>query len=1173
MKKWWIVWIGLAFLGALVIYPWHQSLAPYEREISYLKDLIGESPSAQALATLNTLREKHEEGENPDAFMQSLREIKTGTNGETYPPYYRVHELRKARQRGINQRSSSLSWIERGPFNVSGRSRGIAVDPSDPSGNTWFVATVGGGVWKTSDAGESWSFKTPELPTMSVSTIAISESDPDIIYIGTGMGYGRVVDLEGSGVWKSEDHGETWSQLPFDILYDAINRIIIDPDNPNIVVLCSNNSYTSIGPNGGNKKSGIFRTIDGGQTWSQVFDPEVLFGSDRDNRVQQVIATPGNFDVQYASVNEVGVVKSIDGGVTWTVSADDFALSQDIGVGEGTYAGISTRIELAIAPSNPSKIYASIERTSGSAVLRMSEDSGTTWVELSPDGDDMNWHSAYGTSGADGAYTSGWFNNTIVVHPTDENVVYVGGVNLFRIDVNANNLSRTIQPIAWWFTPNEQNVPGIHGDNHLLTVIPGESGFRLVCPNDGGVAYSEDGINWTQKNGMISTQFYGVDKKPGAQTYIGGTQDNGTWRSDKSVGADWTHVLGGDGFEAVWNGRDANLVLGSSQNGNISRSKDGGLSFQPLPDAKVGTAPFITKIANSRTDPDLVYVVTGNGVNRSDNFGESWTETSLSPWIGYRPFSTIKISDAQPQIVWAASRIALDVFGNTGGVHVSTDGGNTFENITANLPLQNEPSGLATDPIDPSTAYLLFSAPGVPKILKTTDLGQTWSDLTAFNPATKVSPNGFPDVAVFSLLVMPYDTNVLWAGTEIGLFISEDGGTSWQIADNGFPPVSVFDLKVRDDEVVVATYGRGIWTAQLPELVDLEAPEVMLAPRLTSLAFHPAGKIRFETDFRSNYDSAHLLLDGFIITRLYDLQEGTSSTLDVPITNERVYEGQVVGYGNGKALYSGVYDTKAFPISVVSSYVNLVNTATDGNDLEGDLFFAIKEAAFSTFAFHSPHPYPKASQLISQLRKSIIVGETYPFLEYKDVLLMEAGNVDDWEDPNFYDFVVVEGSKDGAAWKALAPGYDSRYSNDWLIQFQSNGSGNNDLFESHKIDLTQAFSPGDTIFIRFRLYSDPFVTGWGWVVDNVVVQQEVVTSLDFEQRDTFIYPNPVKDVLNIESSERLQRIAIYDRSGKLHLNKQMNRSGELQLSHLASGVYILRVHSEEGSQSFRFVKE
>ncbi len=1160
----------------------------YSEVVESLKKSLGQYPpdSKEAKEIAGTLRQARAKNnklptEDPAAFMRALAEIKTDQDGNTYQKNYKTREVKKAKDRATTfpLRTKSLPWISRGPVNVSGRARSIAVDPKDSSGNTWFVPTVGGGVWKTTDGGDTWQLKTAELPTMSVSSIAISPSNPDVIYIGTGMGYGRVVDLEGSGIWKSTDHGESWNQLPSENLFDAINRIIIDPTDENVVVLCANNSYTSTGPNGGDRASGIFRSINGGETWVQVFDPTVAFGNGTDNRVQHVLAKPGDFNIMYATVNEVGVVKSTDGGVNWIVSADNFAIPEDIGFGEGTYSGVSTRIEMAISPSNPKKLYASVERPRGSAALYMSPDEGENWTFVPAEGDEINWHSAFGTSGAEGAYTSGWFNNTIVVHPYDEDIVYVGGVNLFRIDINANANTHYVQYASLWYAPNNFNLPTTHGDNHLLTVIPDDNGttFRIICPNDGGVAYSPaNGTSWVQKSGMISTQFYGVDKKPGEDIYIGGTQDNGTWLSGSTPSEDWTHVIGGDGFEAAWNVKDPNQLLGSSQGGRIYKSRDGGANWEPLTDARPSIGPFITKIANSRSDTDLAFVVTRDGVSRTDDFGETWTETRISPWIGYRPFSSVKISDANPQIVWAASRISNDPFGNSGGVHVSNDGGNTFVDISANLPPSvEEASGLATDPLDPQIAYLLFSAPGVPKILKTHDLGESWEDISGFEIVARTSSTGFPDVAVFSLLVMPYDTEIIWAGTEIGLFISEDGGQSWTIAPD-FPPVSVFDLKVRDEEVIIATYGRGIWTTNIDDLENFEPKIVTLAPRLKSLSFLPLGEIQLVANYRSDYDSSHVILNEDIAVRTYNNAANTDTTMYIPISESATLNAFVISYLHGDGYYSSVKKVNVNPTVPQDSYINLVNSASATADFDGELFDSSLDDDFTGFAFHSPHPYPQSTELTFQLTIPIVVNSEYPFLEYKDVLLVEEGNVDNWQDANFFDYVVVEGTSNGQDWLALAPGYDSRYDSNWSAAYKQGSEGTEAMFVQHKINLTDVFEPGETIFIRFRLYSDALATGWGWAVDNIIIQEQTITGLESAKEELIkIFPNPVGDVLHIQNDSRIQQVAIISNSGQVLLEKSIHgQSHQLDVNHLKKGIYFLRYRKENDSfRSIRFVKE
>ncbi len=321
-----------------------------------LADLDPRAPEAVRLSrTIASIRRKSGQTEpkaqDPGAFLEGLAQVKTGVDGRTYSPGYRTREREWALERSIGalRKGQPPNWVERGPGNVSGRARAIAVDPSDPAGDTWFVATVGGGVWLTNDAGATWSPITPQLTTLSTTSIAISQSNPDVIYVGTGMGYGRVIDLAGSGVWKSVDHGQSWSQLPNTAngeLLGAINRIVVDPQNENLLLVASNNSYSYLSPNGGDRTAGIFRSADGGATWTRVFDPDAVFGSLTDNRVQQILANPLNFNTLYATVNEVGIIKSVDGGLTWAVSVDTLAPYLD-GIQEGSYQGISTRIEIA----------------------------------------------------------------------------------------------------------------------------------------------------------------------------------------------------------------------------------------------------------------------------------------------------------------------------------------------------------------------------------------------------------------------------------------------------------------------------------------------------------------------------------------------------------------------------------------------------------------------------------------------------------------------------------------------------------------------------------------------------------------------------------------------------------------------------------------------------------
>ena len=368
-----------------------------------------------------------------------------------------------------------------------------------------------------------------------------------------------------------------------------------------------------------------------------------------------------------------------------------------------------------------------------------------------------------------------------------------------------------------------------HVDHHDLVPIPYDSAagtFWVLNANDGGIAVSSDsGLTMTELDrpgsGYNTSQFYGVAKAPGLSRYMGGMQDNGSYMSPENPTNDqpWTHVLGGDGFASVWHATDPDLVLGSWQFNHIERSADGGLTWtqQMEGDGLVGNA--ITSLGYSDSAPDSVYTVRGDGVWRSTDFGASWTLTRIESNFGKFNGTKIRASNADPNVVWVGIGLANSACCR---IQLSRDAGLSFAE-TAIPVMDRAPetyiSGLATHPTEPGTAYALFSRYARAKVLETKDFGQTWTDLSGFSgsPDGK-SMNGFPDVAVHDLIVMPHAPNTIWVGTEIGLFTSRSYGSKWNYSNNGLPAVSVWRMKVRDDEVVLGTHGRGVWTVPLSEV-------------------------------------------------------------------------------------------------------------------------------------------------------------------------------------------------------------------------------------------------------------------------------------------------------------------------------------------------------------------
>lgn len=1078
-----------------------------DRLHQYLNDELNRLPpgSPAARSVLNDIQKlrrkkaKLKAGQDfPKSLLEAFAEIKTAPDGSTYQPSYKQRALVQAK-RHLKASKRSFAWEEIGPGNVSGRTRAILVDPSDPSTNTWFAATIGGGIWKTTDSGATWRDMTPNLATLSTSCLAQSKSNPDVFYAGTGMGYGRVVELNGSGIWKSVDHGETWFQLESTAdgqLLQAINRIVVDPNNENVLLACSNNSFSHLGPKGGDRKSGIFRSVDGGESWTQVFDPDDLFGTATDNRVQQIVADPSNFNNLYATVNEVGVVRSTNAGLTWSVSANYFAQASDIGnpTGGGIgLAGISVRTEIAVAPSDPTRLYAAVERPRGIADLYMSFNRGASWVLINDTGNDPNWFNSFGVSGANGAYTAGWFDNCLAVHPYNPDIVFVGGVNIYRLNVNVSNRTRTSTQLTSWL----QSIPGVspvHSDHHWLEVVPlnpATQSFRIVNGNDGGVGVSDDsGATWRQLQGLRSSQFYGVTKRPGSNQYAAGAQDNGTWLSsvDPNLSSAWTSVVGGDGFETVWNSQDPNLLLATIQFNFIVRSTDGGANFAVSSLPAHGLNPFITKIAYGQTDPDLIFTLGQAGIMRSDDFGLTWTLTPVNNnWLGHRPFDNVEVSSIDPRVVWISSRLDIDpATGRRGGVHVSRDSGFSYQDVSSSLyPFGvGEASGLTPDPVNPARAYLAFSAPGLPKLLRTDDWGQTWEDLSNFQNGS--SNNGFPDVGVFDILVMPYNPDHLIVGTEIGLFSSEDAGQTWMY-DDALGHVSVFQLSIWEEQVLAATQGRGLWRAVVPELATYERPEVTMVPRIAKAQMTPAGNLAVDLDLRSAYDGVRVFINDVETEVLAGNDQPLSKTFLYPVDRDQTVAVRIEALKNGEVYTAPPKTAQLFNREPINTYsTSFANIDPDDLILSG--FTVTTPSGFPGPGLVTTNPYPINSSMTAMIKRPILVPESGAVVRYRDIAIVEAGTGSgQFGDPQFWDYVVVEASRDGLNWIPLRDGYDARLNSAWLAAYNNGGGADPSMFVDHEYDLGRQFQPGEQIFIRWRLFSDAAVNAWGWMIDDIQI--------------------------------------------------------------------------------------
>ena len=1327
--------------------------------------------------------QKEDRREGPQNFYALHHDIRT-RDGELSPRYetnYRQKALQKAIRLNKNKSKAreDLDWIERGPGNVGGRTRGLIVDKRDTTFLTWLAGSAGGGIWKTEDGSKSWRLVTEELPNMSVATLASTDNNPDIIYAGTGEGFDDNM-IKGDGIYKSIDGGENWTLLTStgnNPQFANVLRMVVNPDDPNEILAATRADFrvqpdTSLSTMVGY----IMKSTDGGLTWKTVYeitnDPSDTFAP----TVQQIVADPTDFNTLYAAVRATHILKSTDKGENWTIVFN----AKETGIG---------RMELAISRVDNQYIYIAAVTKGGSGLIR-STDAGVTWEEVI--GEYGDWLGG-----------QGWYDNTIAAHPYDANTVFVAGagamlritvntetsevvtigevtnstdfLNLFNplggdavgttedfmiglfgtalaqspdglveveirfglgkeqkahrhifgenifntyidyvnvpfevwdvpnnrqlmvsfvedqedgtwnlieigeededafpevlsihaieydtnpspelasflnasyytvfggievgatVDVNnlsegtllietdlASGLSSTFEPVTdgygeYAFT-NPTSSKGVHVDHHNIVLIPideASQNFYILNANDGGVAFSTDaGATFLQTGdafkeevnpfdgttqtfpttmGYNTSQFYGVDKMNGGDRYVGGTQDNGSWVSpadvdDQSV---WVAAPSGDGFEAAWNYGNPNLILESSQFNNISRSEDGGATWTGL--SLPGRGPFVTRISASKQDPDLVFAVSSAGVLKSSDFGLNWTAASMpDEWVFNGRDNTVKVSLASPGVVWSAGSVNEEE-----RIAVSVDGGESFEATSgydqAKLGLV---TGLATHPLDKNTAYALFSIGDGPKILMTKDLGQTWTDISGFGGNQSESNNGFPDVATYSLVVMPFDTNQIWAGTEIGLFESLDGGAIWSFADNGLPPVAIWEMLIVNDEVVLATHGRGIWTVSLPELAGYEPIEAKLGPQVvvTSKGFN--GVIAGEANLRSAYDSTIIIItipiseEETITTEVF--LAGNDSAMVVPfdvlflLDTDTIVEAQIkaTSFAEEELFKSStttlIFDVDEDPITEYS------NNFDDGqSDFARLGFNAFQEVGFADQALHSPHPYPGNNQeFIAIFQKPITVGTNNSIFSFDEIVLVEPGDSEEFGSQDFYDFVTIEGTSDnGKTWTTL-DGYDSRRSNDWLGAYNDEAVGVPSLIESHSIDLRDFYNGGDIVYLRFRLVSDPLAEGWGWMIDNIVLASEITAVKEISAEvELQSYPNPFSNstILRYTLAEKSEVIAeLYSVNGKQVSTLIQAKQGagthtyQVNTTRLEAGIYFCRFKVNGAEKTFKWVKK
>lgn len=673
-------------------------------------------------------------------------------------------------ERGVSDcTGSSANWTLQGPANVAGRVNTLAIKPDDE--NTVLAGFSGGGIFKTTDGGANWHPVFDDNPELSIGHIAFDPGNPSVVYAGTGDPNIPSIVFNGDGIYKSTDAGETWQHLGLS-QQGIISKIRIDPTNPQVIYAATmGNPYVR------NNERGVYKSTDGGLHWQQVLlvsnqagasdlvinaaNPQILYASFWDrirSNVESVVYGP-----------HARVYKTTDGGATWTQ------------LGGGLPTGVMGRTGLAISQQNPDKVYAIfIDSLSTPGGLYKTTDGGASWNSL-----DIS-------ALEDKCSDFGWYFGKICLNPANDDDIFFHAIILWRKMAGVNNWS-----IA----------SGGHADSHDLVFSP--SGRRYWA-NDGGVYRNDPGQSgWTKCNNLPTTQFYHTNYNPHQPgTYFGGAQDNGIVKGNGTGINNWVSVFPADGFRSAFHPNDPNTFWIEIQNGNILKTATNGDSWtfgQPC----LGTTDrcnWDTPFFLSSFNPEKLYAATYR-VYFSSN-GTSWGAISgdLTDGIVYEPrFHTISCLAESP--VLEDKLFAGTSDGNVWRREPTTN----WIKITAGLP-DRYVTSIHGSPTLASRIFVTHSGfrdnEIIPHIHRSDNNGQTWTNISG----------DLPQLPVNDLFVLPgHADSVLFAGTDAGVYFSLNSGGNWARLGANQPFIPVFDLEhnIGKNELVAATFARGIWSFPL----------------------------------------------------------------------------------------------------------------------------------------------------------------------------------------------------------------------------------------------------------------------------------------------------------------------------------------------------------------------
>jgi len=716
----------------------------------------------------------------------------------------------------------SLKFREIGPAIMGGRVDDVAVVERDP--RIVYVGLAGGGLWKTTNAFTTWHPIFDNEAVSSIGAVAVAPSDPAVVWVGTGEANNRQSSSWGNGVYRSLDAGTTWQHMGLADTHH-IGRIVIHPRNSNIVYVAASGHLW-----GPNHERGVFKTMDGGKSWAQVLyinddtgandiaidpeSPETLYASSYQHRRTAAGYNGGGPDS--------AIYKTIDGGATWNKLTN------------GLPHGDNGRIALDIYRRNPNIVYALVENAQG-GVFR-SEDKGASWANMGPTNPRPSYFSQ------------------LRVDPNNDQRIWLGGTSIMASDDGGKTFRNATLSTSGGVYGSH------HEDYHAIWIDPANSA-HMIAGNDGGpLATWDGGKNWAIFTTAAIGQLYTVSydfKRP--YNICGGLQDNDSWCGPSASfvlrgisNDEWMKVGGGDGMWSHIDPKDPDTIYAGSQDGSLTRRdlrSQQAKNIRPREETETEpryrfqwTSPFLI----SQFDNKTLYTG-GNYVFKSNDRGDSWTRLGpdlttgvdrnkvpimgkpagkeiLSLNDGVQSFPCITAlaeSPVRAGILWAGT--------DDGNVQFTRNDGETWKNVVSNVPgvpKSTYVSRVVASKYSEGTAFLSFDGHRgndfTPYLFLTTDFGEHWTDISNGLPRNNGTVRAFAEHF--------RNQNLLFVGTEYGLFVSFDRGKRWQELKNNLPRVPVFDIQIhpRDNDLILATHGRSIWI-----LDDISTLEQMTEPLLT----------------------------------------------------------------------------------------------------------------------------------------------------------------------------------------------------------------------------------------------------------------------------------------------------------------------------------------------------